>query len=78
MLTVDTNSERYTPEELAQGNRQCKAPAHKSCDGNDHRRNVLLRVLSSPVSVIEVCGLLSHEKAADETFGTHLSLRAPC
>lgn len=78
MLTVDTNSEQYMPEVPAQGNWQCKGPAHKWCDGNGHLHNVQPQVLSSPVSMIEVCGLLSHETAADRTFGTHLSPHAPC
>ena len=78
VLTMDTNSEQYMPEAPAQDNLQCKGPAHKWCDGNDHPHNVLPQVHSFPVSMIEVCGLLSHETAANETSETHLSPHAPC
>jgi hypothetical protein len=78
LLTVDTNSELYTLEVPAQGNQQCKGQAHKWCNGNDHPHSAQPRALSSPVSMIEVCGLLSHEIVADGTFGTHLSPHAPC
>lgn len=75
---MDTSFEQYMPEVPARGNQQYKGPAHKWSDGNDHLHNVLPQVLSSPVSMIEVCGLLSHETTADGTHGTHQSPHAPC